>query len=204
MKSRSVFFLITMLAICTALHPVSAGIVWNYGIVVVNGTPPGATVTISDGTAGVVPDSGSLTLMNVTADLHQIEIRKEGYNPYSQEIMVNENQTLLVRYSLVLRPTGSLTVNSTPQNATLSLNGNVSGLTPVTLSNLDPGDYLISVQADGYQMWQSNVSIAAGDQKEAQAILIENARPEKTPGPGLVVVISLIVCIGFLFRRKER
>lgn len=184
------------------MNPVSSGIVWKYGAVQVNGTPPGAVVNVSDGTSGIVPDLASLTLLNVTADHHQIEIKKEGYNPYYQEIIVTENQTTFVNYTLVLRPTGSLTVHSTPLNASLYLNGELKGMTPKVFQTLDPDTYHISVQTSGYQEWQSNISISAGDRKDIQADLIRENRKEETPGPGPEFIVSIIFITLVWCRRR--
>lgn len=57
--------------------------------------------------------------------------------------------------------TGQIRVTSTPSPATVWLDGQYRGTTPVTLSDLSPGEHRLSVQKSGYNPYHASVSLEA-------------------------------------------
>jgi hypothetical protein len=74
--------------------------------------------------------------------------------------------------------TGSLVVSSSPVNAQVSLDGKYMGNTPLTLTDLAPGDYSILVELQGYQSSEGMVGVIAGQTATYSATL----EPVQTPG----------------------
>ncbi|MBU1032382.1 MAG: PEGA domain-containing protein [Patescibacteria group bacterium] len=55
---------------------------------------------------------------------------------------------------------GTLILDSIPNNARISLNGNpLSKTTPLTLQNVSPGRYVIRFDKDGYHPWQKQLDV---------------------------------------------
>lgn len=60
----------------------------------------------------------------------------------------------------VIERNGTLIIDTIPSGATISLNGREQAeKTPVTLQNVSPGTYAISLSKDGYHTWSKSLSI---------------------------------------------
>jgi hypothetical protein len=68
-------------------------------------------------------------------------------------------------------PTGSLAVESRPVGATVTINGKPSGATPITINDLEPGDYRILMTMPGYRNFATTVRVVAGERARAAASL---------------------------------
>ena len=74
--------------------------------------------------------------------------------------------------------TGNLVVSSSPINAQVSLDGKYMGNTPLTLTDLAPGDYSILLELQGYRSSEDRVVVIAG-QTATYSVTLE---PVQTPG----------------------
>lgn len=79
-----------------------------------------------------------------------------------------------------LPTTGSLTVASRPLGARLSFDGRLVGETPITVTDVTPGEHHVEVILDGsgYQPWSSSVIVTAGQEEKLLAVMAptEHAR----------------------------
>jgi hypothetical protein len=66
---------------------------------------------------------------------------------------------------------GTLTVDSRPTGATVTINGKASGTTPVTLNDLAPGEYRVVMTMAGYRNVAITVRVVAGEHARAAASL---------------------------------
>lgn len=122
--------------------------------------------------------------------------------------------------------TGSLAVSSSPVNAQVSLNGKYMGNTPLTLTDLAPGDYTILLELQGYQNNEGRVTVVAGRMATYSATLepIEtivttaattvppsttpatpppsSPTPTSAPLPSMVIILS--IGLVFLWRVSGR
>jgi hypothetical protein len=69
--------------------------------------------------------------------------------------------------------TGSLAVESLPTGAAVSVNGKPSGTTPLTLNDLPPGDYRVTLSMPGYRDFATTIRVVAGERARAAARLTE-------------------------------
>lgn len=69
--------------------------------------------------------------------------------------------------------TGSLTVASRPLGARLSFDGRVVGETPITVTDVTPGEHHVEVVLGGtaYQPWSSSVIVNAGQEEKLLAVM---------------------------------
>jgi hypothetical protein len=56
--------------------------------------------------------------------------------------------------------TGAINLTSTPSGAKIYLDDKYQGITPQTLSNLEPGTYQLRLTKSGYQDWQQEVTVS--------------------------------------------
>ena len=67
--------------------------------------------------------------------------------------------------------TGSLSVDSRPMAAAVTINGKPSGNTPVTINDLAPGEYRVVMVMAGYRNFATTVRVVAGERARAAASL---------------------------------
>lgn len=73
-----------------------------------------------------------------------------------------------------LRPTGLLAANSFPNGASVYINGNLTTATDTTI-NLEPGEYDVEIQKDGFSPWKKRVRIEKELVVQTNAVLFPSA-----------------------------
>lgn len=131
-------------------------VVPQYGNIKVTSSPSYAEVYLDGAYRGKTP----ITLSNVKVGKHTIKVTKKDYYNYSEMVQVKGSSTTYVFARLKPVPrTGSIHINSTPSNAKAYLAGAYRGRTPLTISNLEIGEYQIKISKDGYYDWYSTVRV---------------------------------------------
>lgn len=143
-------------AMASCIFYVTSRIVPQYGKIRVTSIPSYAKVYLDGTYRGTTP----LTLSNIKMGQHTIKVTKKDYYNYSEMVQVKANTTTYVSARLEPVPrTGSIYINSTPSNAKAYLDGAYRGRTPLTISNLEVGEYQIRISKDGYYDWYSTVQV---------------------------------------------
>ncbi len=68
---------------------------------------------------------------------------------------------------------GKITIKSSPEEASVYINGDYKGVTPLKNIELPKGNYRIEVKKEGYGDWDKEVQIKAGETKVVKANLIK-------------------------------
>ncbi len=143
--------------------------------------PTGADVYIDDIYTGVTP----ITLTNVFPGSHYLTLKKAGYWNYNTYFSTNNADntvyvtmipslftphptsipvTIIPTINPTTNPTisdfGAITIQSAPPGASVSLDGQYSGITPVTLSSVHIGNHNLELRLSGYNTWQTGVSVS--------------------------------------------
>jgi hypothetical protein len=71
----------------------------NFGTLAIRVQPADATVTI-DGERWDSPEGGSRLIVQLSGGSHRIEVRKDGYKPYSSTVSIRPGETSNVNISL--------------------------------------------------------------------------------------------------------
>lgn len=90
-----------------------------------------------------------------------------------------------------LPDTGSLTILSFPSGATVFLEGEQKGATQLTVSDLNPGEYTLVLQKEGYSPWEKTVTIHNGQRMMVTATLVPlygSLRVHSSPSQAMVLV----------------
>lgn len=77
--------------------------------------------------------------------------------------------------------TGALSVSSTPTGASVYLDDQYKGTTPLSLENIPIGTYSLIVKKSGYDNWQNSVTINTGE------TITQNAKLTLTPRANVMV-----------------
>ena len=123
--------------------------------------PPGATVTL-DGQpiGGVTP----VTLPNLqVGQAYKVAVSLPGHQAVTETIVVKDTQPIMRTLTLQVAA-GSLTVLTTPPGASVTVDGQVRGLSPVTLDGIDTArSHAVTATLDGYQPAQVAATWVQGE-----------------------------------------
>lgn len=172
---------------------------------VVDSSPNGASVYVDDVYYGTT-HYGGLQIADLSPGLHTIRLERNGYKPYT---VTDYNTpagyaTYLTNVRLIpiatatptpvatgSTTTASVTLDSTPSGATVSLNNEFRGYTPLTIPGLNPGSYTVLVSRDGYMAWQTTLTVAAGDVVTQTAVLNPAAAAPAAPTKAAAGIIPI-------------
>jgi hypothetical protein len=159
----------------------------SVGRLLVRSTPSGASVSVDGVARGVTP----LALRDLDVGTRKVTVARRGYVAETRKVVITKARparTLDVRLSsepvaATPRPStpatlgrpavpmGTLSVDSRPPGAAVSINGKASGVTPLTINELAPGEYQILMSRPGYRDFAITVRVVAGERVRAAASL---------------------------------
>ncbi len=116
------------------------------GYISVKSTPAGAEVYLDGELKGKTP----FTTEGLGEGSYAVELQLKDYTDLSKTISVKAGKTTEVTEELVLLP-GRLVINSEPTGATVLLNGEERGVTPLKLENIIPGTHEILLAKTDYE-----------------------------------------------------
>jgi hypothetical protein len=168
------------------------------GRLLIRSTPSGASVEVDGVARGVTP----LALQELDLGGRQITVSRPGYVSEERRIVLTKarpSRSMEVRLSPPEPPkrapstaresgprpatpaslgkpavtTGALAIESLPSGAAVAVNGKPGGTTPVTISDLPPGEYRVTITLQGYRPFATTVRVVAGERARAAARLTE-------------------------------
>ena len=142
--------------------------------------PADATVTVGGDTYG----GASLQRMGpFKPGPHQIVIAAPGHERLEQIVELDPGET--ERMSLALPPLqrgqGKIRVRSKPSGATVLIDGNVRGLTPLVLELEAGRTYELALSQQGYEPWRTLIEPAVGKTQRFGADMVRVARARTEP-----------------------
>lgn len=136
---------------------------------------PGARVFINGEEVGPAP----YEVNDIRVGSHEVKVVKEGFTDYVEIVRIKGGASENVIATLTVLPP-SLRVESDVAGATVFLDRNYIGATPVDIKTVEPGEHQLTVSADGYDMYTETVTITTGHKnirvsfEEAAAELYES------------------------------
>lgn len=139
--------------------------------ILVRSEPAGASVYLNDAATGLVTDEDGVELLvsGETEQSHTIEVRREGYEPASNEVTLRIDEPPPLEF--VLTPTTQrFELVTAPPGASVELDGEpVEGVTPMTLE-LSEGDHEITLSLAEHR--SKTIEIADGQPLPTEAIAL--------------------------------
>ena len=133
-----------------------------YGTLAVTSVPSGAEVRVNGAFAGYTPlRRGELP------GAVRVEIRHDGHEVHQESVDVVADRVVTVSAQLPLVPTaqqGEVRFASEPSGASVLLDGQQLGFTPLSISSFDPGEYRVTFRLDGYEDLVTSFVVRAGDE----------------------------------------
>ncbi len=135
------------------------------GKLIVNTEPAGALILIDGREIGVSGYEGDLEEGNYT-----LRLEKEGFGAFEQKISISRGETTRVNVDMK-QPPGALKIISNPSGASVFIDGERKGETPLTLPDMAPGSYQLELTLPGYSMAALPVTVRSGETTEKFAEL---------------------------------
>ena len=106
---------------------------------------PGTEIFVNDERKGTDRWSGQLLPDNYT-----VEGRLAGHRTFSRSLTLAESHSLTVAIPALTAITGTLSVDYTPVDATITIDGRAAGTTPNVITDLPVGTHSVTISAPGY------------------------------------------------------
>jgi serine/threonine-protein kinase len=125
--------------------------------------PPGAEVVVDGAVKGRTP----LRISDLDPGSYDFEVRKEGYASYKKSTQLESaaDYTMKVTLRMIVN---SLRILSQPPGATVRVNGDLKGRTPLTLGQLPSGHYEVTGDLEGYPQQAIGVELNDGEIREVR------------------------------------
>lgn len=128
--------------------------------------PEGATVTRNGSVVGTTPK----LLPEERVGRYEYEFSLNGYRPHRTEIDLTGPAPRRV-FAKLVSSSATLHIESTPAGAEVSVNGTACGAAPATVQQVPEGESTVLVSMPGYKPFQTQIRLAAGDEKTLNAPL---------------------------------
>jgi hypothetical protein len=151
---KKIFFILCLFS-AILLIPAAVMAVGNISV---SSLPTGAAVLLDGITTGTTTPT---IIENVVSGSHIVLLRVTGYQNYTQSVVVSDNATSTVSATLTSSTPSpnSMYFYSNPSGATVYINNNLQGHTPLTLGSVPDGNYHIVIQYTGYSDWSQNITV---------------------------------------------
>jgi len=129
--------------------------------------PAGASVFIDEDSRGVTP----LQKLEATVGEHALRVQKAGYQVHRAPLKIEGRSPEPVH--VVLKPTehGVLVVASKPDGASVHLDGEYRGNTPLRLEDLEPQTYSLRLSKTNFADWSQEVTLKPKETLTVEAVL---------------------------------
>jgi hypothetical protein len=176
---------------------------------------PGANVYMDSAVVGTTNSAGIFQQTGVPSGNHLFKVTASGYNDWMNTVYIQANTVTSISASLTpkgisptpVQPTGGLTIASSPTNAAVYIDNLPRGNTPLTVTDLVPGDHVVRLSSDGYLDYTTTTTITSGQTAPLAATLTVAPTPtpkSSAPAPVLVVgVLAAVLLIGGHMRRRS-
>ena len=140
-----------------------------WGHIQLSTTPTGAEVQISGESKGTTPLTTELL-----SDGEIVVISLDGYKPWQKTLTVETGETQVIP-EITLEPSdGIIELTSAPAGATVTVDGEYRGVTPLTLYVSSDNPHNISLFLNGYRTRKESLTLSPGQTKELSVSLTAN------------------------------
>ncbi len=147
---------------------VEAQLVAGRGTIEFSVQPAGATVEVDGNVVGPAP----IRIRDLAQGNHRWRISADGHEAVRQTFSFTTGENLVFEVEL-RESAGLLEVNSTPEGATVWLDGETVGVTPIELEGIELGEHRVRLHLDGYADVFRPVDTSDGTKGELAANLTD-------------------------------
>ena len=138
-----------------------------FGSLSINSTPNGAEAYVDGQFVGFTP-----VRYGTRSGSRNVEVRLNGYDTFNTSVNVQGGRTTPVNANLTqVQRSGTVSFNSNPSGATVTVNGQTYGETPTGAITLDTGTYDARFSLGGYSDVSVRFTVNAGSDQDVNASL---------------------------------
>ncbi len=173
----------------------------EYGTLHLLVTPTLSTIYFDGSEIGLVPPNGVFVIRNVVPGNHAIQVSKDGYITQDFALYVDKNEIKKVPVTLQAAGSGPLTVTSEPLGGQVYLDGQMIGVTPLTVSDVAAGEHEILISLNGYSDYRQTITVTeeGGTVSAVLAVAVPSGRAGISP---LVLLGALAACAFIVSGRR--
>jgi formylglycine-generating enzyme required for sulfatase activity len=135
----------------------------DWAVVSLSTAPAGAAVLVDGAEAGITPAA-----IEIMSGEHDIEVRLAGYNAWTSKVLVEADRPQQLPEVTLTQADGRLEVASNPSEASVSVDGEFRGRTPLSI-RLSPGrTHRLALSKPGYETATRELSVAADSGRRLQ------------------------------------
>ncbi len=122
-------------------------------------SPPGCGVRLDGRYVGIAP----VSVEDVSPGDHFVEVRRDGYRARTVRVAVDGSAAVKpVSVALAALKLGRIDLSSNPPGATVALDGEDRGNTPMVLEGIHPGVHRVVLRRARYEPWVKDVEVRGG------------------------------------------
>ena len=157
--------------------------------------PDGAEVLEGETHLGATP----IQIENSSPQTRKFTLKMKGYDDLDIEIPPS-HASYSLSIALPIKPPDITSITeikiiSDPPDSNVYWRGKLLGKTPITINKLQPGEYIIALEKEGYQKWESKATVKPGNKNQLIAklekIVIKPPPPKPEPakptGPQIAI-----------------
>ncbi|MCU0633157.1 MAG: PEGA domain-containing protein [Methanolinea sp.] len=175
------------------------------GTVSISSVPPGADVYADGIYVGQTRAGSPLVFTRVAPGTHTLLLTRTGYQDSATTGVVRAGENYALILTLTQNPqstTGGISIVSSPSGTEVFLNNVYRGPSPLTIGSLPEGNYPVLLRLSGYQDWQSEIPVTAGQTVQVTATMNPSPAPTRSGVLPVVLPGGLAIAAVLLSRRK--
>jgi hypothetical protein len=170
------------------------------GQIDVTTTPGNVEIYLDDRYEGLTGADGILVIPNIPAGSHTVRATLYGNPDQQSTVTVNSGGQTPVTFTMEApKPTGEVSAESTPAGASVYIDNQYKGITPITVSSLDPGSYSVTLRLAGYQDFSTTAMVAADSTSTVKADLVPVTTQPSAAAPlaalGALTILFMVAVI---------
>jgi serine/threonine-protein kinase len=114
---------------------------------------------------------------------HTIAVSSDGYRPWTSRVELQPGQTLQLPTVNLEKIESGFAVDSVPPGASVLVDGERLGVTPVRLAALTPGEHKVRLELEGFAAWDSVLLVSTGTVLPLQAVNLQPLAAEPVTPP---------------------
>jgi len=132
----------------------------------ISSQPPGALVRVDDRPVGTTPLDAQ-----ILQGLHTITLSMAAHKPVTLQQQISAGSALLLEDIELPPADGRVVLQSTPTGASISVDGNFQGTTPMTLTLSSAQEHGLQLSKPGYRTTSERVKLAPDEERELTVTL---------------------------------
>ena len=135
---------------------------------------------------------------------HGLKVKKTKYLEYFRKIKIKTAKETVL--DVELKKPGPVKILSVPLEANVYIDGEKKGITPIILTNLDPGEHKLELRKEGYKGYFDKLYLKTDEEIKIEPVLesedlnqieqLPQTETEKEVGTGVDKVVKWVIIVG--------